>query len=39
MAWYRHMTALVPTPRSLLNFSEVTHEYFGIAYYRVRGWM
>jgi uncharacterized SAM-binding protein YcdF (DUF218 family) len=39
MAWYRHMMALVPTPRSLLNFSEVTHEYVGIAYYRVRGWM
>jgi len=38
-AWYRHVTALVPTPRTLLNFSEAMHEYLGIAYYRLRGWM
>ncbi|HYG35805.1 MAG TPA: YdcF family protein [Clostridia bacterium] len=38
-AWYRELTALVPTPRNLLEFSEVMHEYLGIAYYRMRGWM
>lgn len=37
--WYRHLTALIPTPKHLLDFSEVTHEYLGMAYYRVRGWM
>jgi len=39
MPWYRHLTALIPTPRSLLDFCEVEHEYLGIAYYRVRGWI
>ena len=39
MPWYRHLVALIPTPRSLLDFSEVMHEYLGIAYYRMRGWM
>jgi uncharacterized SAM-binding protein YcdF (DUF218 family) len=39
MPWYRHLTAFLPTPRSLLDFSEVMHEYLGIAYYRLRGWM
>ena len=39
MPWYRHLVALIPTPRSLLDFCEVEHEYLGIAYYRVRGWI
>ena len=39
MPWYRHLVALIPTPRSLLDFCEVEHEYLGIAYYRMRGWM
>lgn len=26
-------------PRQLMNFSEAMHEYLGIAYYRLRGWM
>jgi uncharacterized SAM-binding protein YcdF (DUF218 family) len=37
--WYRHLVALIPTPRSLLDFCEVEHEYLGIAYYKLRGWM
>ena len=37
--WYHELTALVPTPANLLRFSEVEHEYLGICYYRIRGWM
>jgi uncharacterized SAM-binding protein YcdF (DUF218 family) len=37
--WYHELTNVIPTPRDLLNFSEVMHEYFGIAYYRMRDWM
>jgi len=37
--WYHQLTALVPTPRHLLDFSEVMHEYLGMAYYRLHGWM
>jgi uncharacterized SAM-binding protein YcdF (DUF218 family) len=39
MPWYRHLVALIPTPRSLLDFSDVMHEYLGMAYYKVRGWI
>ncbi len=39
VAWYRHLVALIPTPRHLLDFSEAMHEYLGMAYYRMRGWM
>lgn len=37
--WYRRAVALLPTPRSLLDFSDAAHEYVGIAYYTLRGWM
>jgi uncharacterized SAM-binding protein YcdF (DUF218 family) len=37
--WYREVVALVPTPSNLALFSEVMHEYLGMAYYRMRGWM
>lgn len=39
MPWYRHLTALIPTPSHLLAFSEAMHEYLGIARYRLSGWM
>lgn len=39
MPWYRRSVALLPTPRSLLDFSDAAHEYVGIAYYTLRGWM
>jgi uncharacterized SAM-binding protein YcdF (DUF218 family) len=39
MAWYRKSVALLPTPQSLLDFSDAAHEYLGIAYYTMRGWM
>jgi uncharacterized SAM-binding protein YcdF (DUF218 family) len=37
--WYHELAALIPTAANLKSFSEVMHEYVGIAYYRVRGWM
>ena len=37
--WYHQFNALVPTPRHLLDFSVAAHEYLGMAYYRLRGWM
>jgi len=37
--WYRQLTAVIPTPRNLFDFSEVMHEYLGMAYYKARGWM
>jgi uncharacterized SAM-binding protein YcdF (DUF218 family) len=37
--WYYAVIALIPTPHRLLDASEALHEYFGIFYYRVRGWM
>ena len=37
--WYQMLPSLLPTPRSLLNFCEVEHEYVGMAYYKLRGWM
>jgi len=37
--WYRQLTALVPTPAHLLLFSEAMHEYLGLAYYRMKGWI
>ena len=39
LPWYRRVTGFVPTPQNLLNFSEVSHEYLGIAYYKLRGWL
>jgi len=37
--WYRELTGLIPTPSHFVGFSEAAHEYLGIAYYRLRGWM
>jgi len=37
--WYHRLVAFIPTPRNLLTFSDVMHEYLGIAYYQMRGWM
>jgi uncharacterized SAM-binding protein YcdF (DUF218 family) len=39
MPWYRHLSGLIPTPSTYVLFSEVTHEYLGILYYRLRGWI
>ncbi len=37
--WYRQLSGIIPTPGHLLAFSEVMHEYMGIFYYRLRGWI
>jgi uncharacterized SAM-binding protein YcdF (DUF218 family) len=37
--WICGLVALVPTPANLARFSDTMHEYVGMAYYRVRGWM
>jgi len=37
--WYSEVVALIPTPKQLSDFSEVMHEYVGMAYYKARGWM
>lgn len=37
--WYRQLGAVVPTPARLLAFSEAMHEYLGLAYYKLRGWI
>jgi uncharacterized SAM-binding protein YcdF (DUF218 family) len=37
--WYRHLAGLIPTPSNLAAFSEVQHEYLGMLWYRLRGWM
>jgi uncharacterized SAM-binding protein YcdF (DUF218 family) len=37
--WYHQLGSIIPTPRHLLDFSEVMHEYAGMAYYKMHGWM
>lgn len=39
LPWYRELVNLIPTPGNLVQFSETMHEYLGMAYYRLRGWM
>ncbi|MCX6917262.1 MAG: YdcF family protein [Verrucomicrobia bacterium] len=39
LPWYREMVNLIPTPSSYFQFPETMHEYLGMAYYRLRGWM
>jgi uncharacterized SAM-binding protein YcdF (DUF218 family) len=37
--WYRHVIDPLPTPQSLADFVSVSHEYLGLIYYRLRGWL
>jgi len=37
--WYRQLARIIPTPRTLLDFADVAHEYVGILYYHLRGWL
>ncbi|NOS71958.1 MAG: YdcF family protein [Verrucomicrobia bacterium] len=39
LPWYRELVNLIPTPGNLVQFSETMHEYLGMAYYRLRGWL
>ena len=37
--WYRQFAVLIPTPNNLVGFSDATHEYIGMLYYWLRGWI
>lgn len=37
--WYRLVVDALPTPQSLNDFTSVSHEYLGMLYYRLRGWI
>ena len=37
--WYREIAAVIPTPSNLHLFTEFAHEYLGMIYYRMRGWI
>ncbi|HRT10061.1 MAG TPA: YdcF family protein [Candidatus Paceibacterota bacterium] len=39
LPWHRELVNLIPTPSSYLQFSETMHEYLGMAWYKLRGWM
>jgi uncharacterized SAM-binding protein YcdF (DUF218 family) len=39
LPWYRKLATLIPTPSNLLRFSDMMHEYLGLAEYKLRGWM
>jgi uncharacterized SAM-binding protein YcdF (DUF218 family) len=37
--WYREAADQLPSAGNLAEFADATHEYLGMAYYRLRGWM
>jgi uncharacterized SAM-binding protein YcdF (DUF218 family) len=37
--WDSQLFAPIPTPHQLVNFSDAMHEYLGMAYYKLRGWI
>ena len=39
LPWYRQFFGLIPTTQNLSHFSMITHEYLGMAWYKLRGWM
>jgi len=39
LPWYRQLVGFIPTPSNLVGCNEMSHEYLGMAYYRLRGWM
>jgi uncharacterized SAM-binding protein YcdF (DUF218 family) len=39
LAWHRWLVRAIPTPATLLDFSDAAHEYLGLLYYRMRGWV
>jgi uncharacterized SAM-binding protein YcdF (DUF218 family) len=39
IVWYRHVIDLLPTPHYLAEFTNASHEYIGLLYYRLRGWL
>ena len=39
LPWYKRFSGFVPTPNAMAEFSAVAHEYVGMSYYKLRGWM
>lgn len=37
--WYRVVAGFIPTPYNMVDFTDATHEYLGMLYYRLRGWL
>lgn len=37
--WYHEIFALIPVPDNLVMFNGAMHEYCGILYYKLRGWI
>jgi uncharacterized SAM-binding protein YcdF (DUF218 family) len=37
--WYYYAAQVLPTPHNLAGFSNVAHEYLGMLYYGLRGWI
>jgi uncharacterized SAM-binding protein YcdF (DUF218 family) len=37
--WHARLPGFIPTSRNLYDFCVVAHEYIGMAYYRLRGWI
>lgn len=37
--WYHRITGFIPLPGTMDQFAKVVHEYIGLAYYRLRGWV
>ncbi|MGA2867422.1 MAG: YdcF family protein [Verrucomicrobiota bacterium] len=37
--WYRKLGGFIPTAKNFCDFSEAMHEYIGLAYYHLRGWL
>ncbi len=37
--WYHHLLELIPTPGQLQLFTDAAHEYLGLTYYKLRGWI
>jgi uncharacterized SAM-binding protein YcdF (DUF218 family) len=37
--FYRRIPGVIPVPGTYVRFSAATHEYLGILYYRLRGWL
>jgi uncharacterized SAM-binding protein YcdF (DUF218 family) len=37
--WYQRLVGFIPTPANFVNFSDAAHEYLGLVYYWMRGWI
>jgi len=38
-SWCYHLSRFLPTPSNLCHFSDAMHEYIGLLYYALRGWI